>query len=205
MTRRSVAAVALALAGCGHEAPPAPVVTQPPPETHAEPPRSGAPGSTIARPPVTAPAPPAPRFAQVELAPTQGELGPLLVDEIKRARDRGLVPIVEFYADWCPPCQVLHRNMRAKEIVDGLEGAYLVELNLDDWHDKLKGTGFAPRSIPSFYRLTPDGRPTGKMLDGDRWAAGAPKPKAPPAELEAWRQGAVARMGAALKAFVEAP
>ena len=48
-------------------------------------------------------------------------------------------------------------------------GSYLVELNLDDWHDKLKTTGFAPRKIPLFYLVGADGRPTGKMIDGDKW------------------------------------
>jgi thiol-disulfide isomerase/thioredoxin len=179
----------------------------PAPEIHAEPPRSTAPAATTPAPTASAPTPPPapPRFAQIELAPTQGELGPLLVDEIRRAKERGLVPVVEFYADWCPPCQLLHRNMKSPEIVEGFEGAYLVKLNLDDWHDKLKGTGFAPRTIPSFYLLTADGKPSGKMLDGDKWAAGVPKPNAPRSELEAWRAGAVARMGASLKAFLKAP
>lgn len=121
----------------------------------------------------------------VELAPTQGDLTPLLRDEAKRAKDKGLVPIVEFYADWCAPCRVFQRNQHAPEIAAALQGAHLVKLNLDDWHDKLKGTGFAPRTIPSFYVFGGDGRPTGKMLDGDKWGKSTP-----------------ARMGAALAEFL---
>lgn len=123
----------------------------------------------------------------MELAPTQGDLLPLLRDEHQRARAKGLVPVVYFYADWCPPCRVFQQNMKAPEIADALDGVHLVKLNMDDWHDKLKGTGFAPKTIPSFYFVTEAGRPTGKLLDGDKWK------KATPGQI-----------GAAIKGFMAA-
>lgn len=122
----------------------------------------------------------------IELAPTQGDLTPLLRDEAKRARDKGLIAVIEFYADWCAPCRVFQQNLRAPEIAAALARMYLVKLNLDDWHDKLRGTGFAPRTIPSFYFFGADGRPTGKMLDGDKWGKASP-----------------ARMGTALAEFLD--
>ena len=70
-------------------------------------------------------------------------------------------------------------------MVEALRGAYLVKLNMDDWYDKLRGTGFVVPSIPLFYRLGPEGRPTGKSLDGGRWGRATP-----------------ARMAEALKAFL---
>jgi thiol-disulfide isomerase/thioredoxin len=195
MSRSPVAAVvALALLGCGHEAPPAPVVKEPPSSTPRVPDRTADAPSPVTPPPTASaappapPPPPAPKVTLVELAPTQGDLGPLLRDEARRAKDKGLVPLVEFYADWCAPCRVLQENLRAPEIATALAGAYLVKLNLDDWHDKLKGTGFAPRTIPSFYVFGGDGRPTGKMLDGDRWGKSTP-----------------ARMGEAIAAFLRGP
>lgn len=180
--------VALALIGC--DAPPAakepPPVSAPPP-----PPPSSAPPAAREPPPVVSsapPAPPPPRFGQVELATTQGDLVPLLRDEGQRAKQKGLTPIVYFYADWCAPCRAFQQQMQAPEIQEALEGAYLVKLNMDDWHDKLRNTGFAPKKIPSFYTITDAGRPTGKMFDGDKWG------KAPTAE----------RIGKAIKAFREA-
>lgn len=121
----------------------------------------------------------------VELVPTQGDLGPLLRDVVARAKEKALRPVVEFYADWCPPCRVFKESLGDPQIAEALDGTYLVKLNLDDWHDKLRGTGFTVKTIPSFYLLGAQGRPNGKMLDGDKWGKSTP-----------------ASMGAALRAFL---
>lgn len=185
MTPRLAAVLSLALAGCGPETPPAPVVKEPPTASTvhatAPPPASAAPPPTS----TAQPEPPRPKISMTELSPTQGDLVPLLADQARRARTKGLVPVIEFYADWCAPCRVFQANMDAPEIAAALSHVHLVKLNLDDWHDKLHGTGFMPRSIPAFYLITDAGRPTGKMLDGDRWGKASP-----------------ARMGEALDAFL---
>jgi hypothetical protein len=194
MKRRLLAAMlAPALLACSPEAPPGPTAREPTPTAPRPPERPPAPPPppVAETPPEASSAPvataaPAPsRFTLIELSPTQGDLTPLLRDEAKRARDKGLVAVLEFHADWCAPCRVFQANLRAPEIAAALEGVHLVRLNLDDWHDKLPGTGFAPRTIPSFYVFGADGRPAGKMLDGDKWGKASP-----------------ARMGAALAEFL---
>ncbi|MFT3773740.1 MAG: thioredoxin family protein [Minicystis sp.] len=163
----------------GPSAEPSPPVTAPPVVS------SAAPASSAVPPAASSAAPPAPKLTIIELAPTQGDLTPLLRDEAKRAKEKGLIAVVEFYADWCAPCRVFQRSIREPEIAGPLAGVHLVKLNLDDWHDKLQGTGFAPRTIPSFYFFGADGRPKGKMLDGDKWGKSSP-----------------ARMGEALAEFL---
>ncbi|APR83819.1 Hypothetical protein A7982_09168 [Minicystis rosea] len=182
-----LASILLVQVGCAPEAPPSPTAKEPtatairPADRSAEP-LPSAPPVTASAPPVassvaptaSAAPPPTPKLTLIELAPTQGDLMPLLREEAKRAKDEGLIAVVEFYADWCAPCRVFQQNIRAPEIAAPLAGVRLVKLNLDDWHDKLRGTGFAPRTIPSFYFFGPDGRPTGKLLDGDRWGKSSP-------------------------------
>ena len=186
-------AAVLALAGCGREVAPGPAATEPPaaapvPRAPAPPAAPGPPVSAAASPPASASAaPPAPRpFALLDLAPTQGDLLPLLRLHAGRARAQSLRPVAEFYADWCEPCRVFQRSLGDPEMVEALRGAYLVRLNMDDWYDKLRGTGFVVPSIPSFYRLGPEGRPAGRSLDGGRWGRATP-----------------ARMAEALRAFLE--
>lgn len=185
-----VAVIASTLLACGPEAPPSPAARQPPtastpraPEIRAEPPPAASSAPPVASSPPPAPAPR--KRSMTELAPTQGELTPLLVEEAKRAQAKGFVAVIEFYAPWCAPCRVFKQHMDAPEIQAALAGTHLVMLNLDDWHDKLKGTGFAPKTIPSFYFFDANGRPIGKLLDGDRWGKSTP-----------------ARMGEALEAFL---
>jgi thiol-disulfide isomerase/thioredoxin len=187
--RRGAAVLGLALLGCGQEPPPAPAsAREPPPPTLAPapppPPVASAPASAppveSARPPAPAP----PRFVLVELAPAQGDLLPLLRAEAERAQKSGLRPAVEFYADWCAPCRAFQASLRDPEMAAALAGTHLVKLNMDDWHDKLRGTGYDVRSIPSFYLVGAEGRPAGKPLDGGAWGRATP-----------------ARMGEALRAF----
>jgi thioredoxin-like negative regulator of GroEL len=93
--------------------------------------------------------------------------------------------VIEFYADWCAPCQAFQKSLGDPRMAEALRGTFLVKLNLDDWHDKLGGTGFKVDVIPAFYLVGDDGRPTGKMLDGNRWG-----------------RSTVPNMSAALRAFL---
>jgi thiol-disulfide isomerase/thioredoxin len=181
--RRSASGVLLLLgcallaSACSREVGPAteaPALRPEPPRTAAivpaQPPSttpvaSAAPSAAI----VPAPEPPPRPFVVVELAPTQGDLQPLLREHVEKARARGLKPFVEFYADWCKPCKALASMMNDPFIVAAFTGTYLIKLNFDDWQQKLPEAGFQPFEIPMFYALDAHGRPTGRKLSGDAW------------------------------------
>lgn len=181
-----LASAAFAAIGCHPEAAPGPDMSEPPPATSItkDPPPSVAQSSTRAESP---PAPPPtdsalprlsplpPPFVTTEIAPTQGELIAQLKVHVERAKAKRLIPVAEFYADWCPPCREFHKALSQPPLADAIRGTYLVRLNMDDWHDHLKNTGFDVRSIPRFYLLGDDGRSSGKMLDGDKWGRATPE------------------------------
>jgi thiol-disulfide isomerase/thioredoxin len=118
---------------------------------------------------VADPTPSPPSFLTTELTTTEGELTPLLVAEFEKAKRRQLRPVLEFGADWCPDCRAFDRCLDTPTMKAALRGTLLVKLNVDRWHDRFEPAGFTVRSIPSFYLIGPDGRPTGEMLNGDKW------------------------------------
>jgi thiol-disulfide isomerase/thioredoxin len=124
---------------------------------------------------------------RVELAPTQGDLAPLLREQVSLARDRKLRPFVEFYADWCKPCRDLSALMEDARMREALRSTYIIKINVDDWQDKLRGTGFVPREIPVFYALDADGRPAGRQILGYVRGVNAPEKLIP--RLSAFFQG----------------
>lgn len=143
-----------------------PTTTRPSAEAASVPSAATAPSASAEATPVA----PAPKpFVLIELAPTQGDLSPLLGEHVEKARARGLKPFVEFYADWCRPCKALAARMDDPLIVEAFTGTYVIKLNFDDWSQKLADSGFTPREIPMFYALDATGRPTGRKLSGDAW------------------------------------
>ena len=57
------------------------------------------------------------------------------------------------------------------------KGTYIIVLNVDDWQDKLTGTGFVPRTIPVFYAVDDKGKPTGRKITGDDWGKNKDTPE----------------------------
>ena len=160
--------------GCSREAGPAteaPVARPEPPRAAAVAKAAGAIAATA--PPasvaVAAMEPPPRPFHVIELAPTEGDLQPLLGEHAERARARGLKPFVEFHAAWCRPCKALDALMSDPALVEAFTGTYVIKLDFDDWQTKLADTGFTPREIPMFYALDAQGHPTGRKLSGDAW------------------------------------
>jgi hypothetical protein len=99
------------------------------------------------------------KFTIVSLKPAQGELGPLLAAEAKKARAEGRKPFAEIGAGWCSPCKKLEASLSDPRMVDA---------------------GLKTGAIPVFFELGDDGRPTGRKIDGGAWEEDIPANMAPP-------------------------
>jgi thiol-disulfide isomerase/thioredoxin len=116
---------------------------------------------------------PAPeKFTIVRVEKGNGELEDILRLEAH--------PYVEFYADWCPPCNALRESIGDERMIDAFEGTYIIQLDLDEWERNLSGTGFRVVGIPAFYEIDADGKPTGRMITGGAWGEDVPENIAPP-------------------------
>ena len=124
---------------------------------------------------------PAPdKFTLVRFATADGQLGDLLKAEAQKAKEAGRTPFVEFYADWCGPCQALRKSLSDQRMIEAFKGTYIIQLNLDEWQPQLGGAGFNVFGIPAFYAIDGEGKPTGRMITGGAWGEDIPENMAPP-------------------------
>jgi thiol-disulfide isomerase/thioredoxin len=121
-------------------------------------------------------------FTIVRLHRSEGDLQTMLANEAKKAITLGQMPIVEFDATWCPPCQAIDAAIRAKNelMLNAYSGTYIVKLDVDEWgwggsslHD------FQFNGIPVYFKLDSEGDQTGEVIDGSAWGKDIPENIAP--------------------------
>jgi thiol:disulfide interchange protein len=119
-------------------------------------------------------------FSVIRIEPGPAKVKDILKAEAQKAVALGRHPYVEFYADWCPPCNAIKKNLSDPHMVEAFAGTYIIKLDTDDWGEKLSGTGLYVPAIPAFYELGSDGNPTGRMITGAAWGEDVPANIAPP-------------------------
>ena len=146
------------------------------------------PESIVARPTEAASQPNDPQdlapieFTIVRLHPEGGVLQTMLADEAQKAEALGQMPVVEFDATWCPPCQAIDAAIKSKNelMLKAYSGTYIIKLDVDQWgwgdsrlHD------FRFDAIPVYFKLDSEGRQTGEIIDGGAWGPDIPENIAP--------------------------
>ncbi len=122
-------------------------------------------------------------FVVVRLHPQDGDLHIMLAQEARKAIALGLMPVAEFDATWCPPCQAIKEALDAKNelMLKAYAGTYIIKMDVDEWGWTEKGVqDFEFDGIPVYFKLDAQGKQTGEVIDGNAWGENIPENMAPP-------------------------
>ena len=103
-------------------------------------------------------------------APAEGEVAAIVQAELARARG----PLVVYVgATWCDPCRVFHDALVAGQLDRELAGVRFVEFDMDRDKERLAAAGYVSRLIPLLALPGPDGRASGRQIEGGIKGPGA--------------------------------
>lgn len=121
-------------------------------------------------------------FTIVRLKPEDGELSTMLAEEAQKALALNQMPVVEFDANWCPPCVAIDKAIQEENelMLNAYAGTYIIKLDVDKWGwDNGKVEFFNFEAIPIYFKLDRQGVPTGETIDGGAWGEDIPENIAP--------------------------
>lgn len=112
---------------------------------------------------------------KVELiaVPAAGELDEVVRAEIARARADQRELIVYVGAPWCEPCTRFHDAAARGELDRDFPKLRLLEVDHDRDEERLQRAGYRSRLIPLFAVPGPDGRASGRQIEGSVKGDGA--------------------------------
>jgi len=110
---------------------------------------------------------------EIEPAPAEGEVAPLVAARLTAAQGRGRQLIVYVGATWCEPCLRLHEAAKAGQLDALFPGLTLLEFDLDRDGDRLDRAGYTSTYVPLLVRPLDDGRASDTRTEGVRGGAEA--------------------------------
>lgn len=123
-----------------------------------------------------------PDFSFDSPAADAGPLPELLAAWHRRAVAAGRVPCVYLTARWCPPSVQLEKSLDDPRMQRALREVEVASFDIDQWGDALKGAGFQVVTVPVFYLIDAEGKPSGPRITGAAWKENIPENMAPPLE-----------------------
>lgn len=97
----------------------------------------------------------------------------LVQRERGEAQASGQRLLVYVGATWCEPCQRFHQAVEEGRLDGQLPPVRFLEFDLDEDGDRLKAAGYRSRMIPLFAVPGPDGRGSGRQIEGSIKGEGA--------------------------------
>jgi hypothetical protein len=113
---------------------------------------------------------------RVEIVPGAAEpadLAKVVASELERARADGKDLIVYAGAEWCEPCKYFHDAAASGQLDEVFPRLRLLEFDLDRDQARLEAAGYGSKMVPLFAVPGPDGRGTGKQIEGSVKGPGA--------------------------------
>jgi thiol-disulfide isomerase/thioredoxin len=116
--------------------------------------------------------PPARKLLLTE-APAEGDVEDIVRGTLSQAAADGRRLVVYVGAKWCEPCQRFHHAAERGEL-DGVFGdLQILVFDLDRDNERLASAGYVSKLIPLFALPGPDGRASGKQVEGGIKGEGA--------------------------------
>jgi thiol-disulfide isomerase/thioredoxin len=112
-------------------------------------------------------------------APDGEDVAAIVRDAMKREAQEGRRILVYIGATWCEPCQRFHAAANKGLLDASFPNLTLLEFDADKDGERLLNAGYGSRLIPYFGVPGPDGRATGKHLEGSVKGDGAVNEIAP--------------------------
>jgi thiol-disulfide isomerase/thioredoxin len=106
-------------------------------------------------------------------APPAGDVAGQVQQELARARKDGRQLLVYVGAPWCEPCKRFHEAAAAGKLNRDFPTLRLFEFDNDRDHERLIAAGYGSRLIPLFAAPGPDGRGSGRYMEGSIKGDGA--------------------------------
>ena len=99
-------------------------------------------------------------------APADGDVDAVVRGALAQAADKKRTLIVYVGAKWCEPCQRFHHAAERGELDSTFPDVDLLGFDLDRDNERLAAAGYVSKLIPLFVLPAPDGRASGKQVEG---------------------------------------